>query len=172
MARRVKEDEEIVRMDPADDKTGEMKKSAIIVTGSAIAGAIIGDILYGAEYKQIWWARDADAPATDPASTIYKEGYFENQPGYYDRGGFLDKYFGIDLWKNDQGGRADDILARIDRNGWDIVAQPSVYDYSGAGGGALVGGVGGLGADSLRRYLKKRRDEEEEEPFEEEDEEE
>lgn len=137
------ESDEVIRMDPADDKTGERRKSAFLVVGSAVAGALLGDVFAVRDHEIV-----GEVTYTYNGNEYTNTWTFENK----ESGGVFD------IWRDDY--KIQQIRDTIENNGGTVISDTMTYHPESTIGGFIGGGLGGYGADYLRKRLKKRKEEE------------
>lgn len=153
------DDDEIVRMDSADDKTGERRKSALITVAGVAIGAFLGDTFYGRDYM------------------IYDEGYDT----------YWNENWSVQFEQRDTGGVLEDVglvnqpdqytltESYIDQDGAQFIYKEHMDEdyvsflrdtgfFEGMNDqvirtGALIGGsVGGGSAYAIDRFSRKLRE--------------
>lgn len=148
--------EDIVREIPENTKkTGEKKKSALIIAGSAAIGAFLGDIFYGrSEIIQSDISLDHGTTITNYAIGRDKGGIMEDLLGkdqfndHYDLTGSITT--DANSVHTEHYRITEDTFQSIKDGYFSGIGFDNIY-YDGAGLGAGVGGIAGFAADWLRR---------------------
>lgn len=163
------DEDEIIRMDPSEDKTGEHKKRAVYTAIGAALGAFFGDVFYGREVMV-----DAETPGYGSFDVGSQKLHWE----YRDHGGFfdsntdngvLDRSIWVNAYRYDDNGnivpsefpgmKAEsfalnegdlNLLKDSIDNGYWSVNESVMPD------GALIGGLSGGATTYLSDYLRKR----------------
>lgn len=145
-------------------KTGERKKSALIIAGSAALGAFLGDIFYGRSeviqsdislgngetIKNYATGRDHGGIIEDLIGKDQFQDHYDLTTGIANANGPHPEHYQI----------TEDTFQSIKHGYFSGVGFDNIY-YDGTGIGAGTGGVAGFAADWLRKRKARKTNEEE-----------